>query len=141
LVRIPPVKALPPRRAPESQEIGRTFLFKGHKIGTCSYFDADSATEKNTACQVADHLVALVAEGVRKLSVGKPEDDCDITPVIGPSSAAFIQGLVEDAQEKGAGGSVHFFKGVLFFLSAEFTTTHYIASIVCKFKYLWPTLG
>ena len=33
----------------QNQEIGRTFLFKGHKIGTCSYFCADSATKQITA--------------------------------------------------------------------------------------------
>jgi hypothetical protein len=31
-----------------NQEIGRTFLFKGHKIGTCSYCGADSVTKKPT---------------------------------------------------------------------------------------------
>jgi hypothetical protein len=29
-----------------NKEIGQTFIFKGHKIGTCSYFGADSATKK-----------------------------------------------------------------------------------------------
>ncbi len=38
---------------------------------------------------------------VQKLSVGMPEDDCDITPVISESSASFIEGLVDDAREKG----------------------------------------
>ncbi|KAG2500942.1 hypothetical protein HYH03_000767 [Edaphochlamys debaryana] len=51
---------------------------------------------------VADALVAGVAEGVAKLSVGMPEDDCDITPVVSESSANFIEGLVMDAKEKGA---------------------------------------
>jgi hypothetical protein len=31
-----------------NQEIGQKLLFKGHKIGTCSYFVADSATKKTT---------------------------------------------------------------------------------------------
>jgi hypothetical protein len=31
-----------------NQERGRTFLFKGHKIGTCSHFGADYATKKHT---------------------------------------------------------------------------------------------
>lgn len=51
---------------------------------------------------VADELAAKVAAGVKKLSVGRPEDDAAITPVISDSSANFIQGLVEDAQAKGA---------------------------------------
>lgn len=40
--------------------------------------------------------------GVQKLSVGRPEDNTDITPVVSSSSADFITGLVEDAQAKGA---------------------------------------
>jgi hypothetical protein len=34
------------------QEIGQTFLFKGHKVGTCSYFGADSATKKSLVTTV-----------------------------------------------------------------------------------------
>jgi hypothetical protein len=34
--------------ASPNHEIGETFLFKGHKIGTCSYFGADSATKRCT---------------------------------------------------------------------------------------------
>lgn len=51
---------------------------------------------------IADELVAKVKAGVQKLTVGRPEDDCDITPVVSEASAKFIQGLVEDAKEKGA---------------------------------------
>ncbi|KAK9809129.1 hypothetical protein WJX72_009759 [[Myrmecia] bisecta] len=51
---------------------------------------------------VADKLVDMVVEGVKGLSVGKPEDDCAITPVISESSANFIEGLVKDAEAKGA---------------------------------------
>eukprot|EP00245_Coleochaete_scutata_P006407 TRINITY_DN20832_c0_g1_i1.p1 TRINITY_DN20832_c0_g1~~TRINITY_DN20832_c0_g1_i1.p1 ORF type:complete len:497 (-),score=133.70 TRINITY_DN20832_c0_g1_i1:562-2052(-) len=51
---------------------------------------------------VADELVAKVNAKVAKLSVGKPEDDCDITPVVSESSANFIEGLVKDAEAKGA---------------------------------------
>ena len=50
---------------------------------------------------VADDLVAQIVPMVRALSVGKPEDDCDITPVVSESSATFIEGLVDDAREKG----------------------------------------
>jgi hypothetical protein len=31
----------------QNQEIGQTFLFKGHKIETCSYFGVDSAIKKS----------------------------------------------------------------------------------------------
>jgi len=51
---------------------------------------------------VADELVAKVNAGVAKLTIGMPEDDRDITPVISKGSADFIQGLVEDARDKGA---------------------------------------
>ncbi|KAF6262530.1 aldehyde dehydrogenase domain-containing protein [Scenedesmus sp. NREL 46B-D3] len=51
---------------------------------------------------IADELVAKVKAGVAKLSVGRPEDNADITPVVSEASANFIQGLVEDAREKGA---------------------------------------
>jgi len=52
--------------------------------------------------EVADALVSKVVPGVRKLSVGAPEEDKDITPVISESSANFIEGLVHDARDKGA---------------------------------------
>ena len=51
---------------------------------------------------VADTLVEKVNAKVAKLTVGPPEDDCDITPVVTESSANFIEGLVLDAKEKGA---------------------------------------
>ncbi|KAK6136428.1 hypothetical protein DH2020_029849 [Rehmannia glutinosa] len=51
---------------------------------------------------VADTLVEKVKSKVAKLTVGPPEDDCDITPVVSESSANFIEGLVMDAKQKGA---------------------------------------
>ncbi|KAL0285574.1 UNVERIFIED_CONTAM: NADP-dependent glyceraldehyde-3-phosphate dehydrogenase [Sesamum calycinum] len=51
---------------------------------------------------VADTLVEKVKSKVAKLTVGPPEDDCDITPVVSESSANFIEGLVTDAKQKGA---------------------------------------
>lgn len=51
---------------------------------------------------VAEELVTKIVEKMTKLKVGMPEDNCDITPVVSASSANFIQGLVEDAQAKGA---------------------------------------
>lgn len=49
-----------------------------------------------------DELVRRVREGVAKLTVGRPEDDCTVVPVVSRSSADFIQGLVEDAAAQGA---------------------------------------
>lgn len=54
--------------------------------------------------QVADALIAKVLPKVQKLSVGAPEADCDITPVVSETSANFIEGLVKDAKEKGEWG-------------------------------------
>lgn len=51
---------------------------------------------------VADTLVEKVNAKVAKLTVGPPEDNSDITPVVSESSANFIEGLVKDAKEKGA---------------------------------------
>ena len=39
---------------------------------------------------------------VERLTVGQPEDDADITPVVSAKSADFIEGLVDDALSKGA---------------------------------------
>eukprot|EP00890_Picochlorum_soloecismus_P003022 jgi/Picsp_1/3720/NSC_06556-R1_nadp-dependent glyceraldehyde-3-phosphate dehydrogenase len=52
--------------------------------------------------EVADVLVESVVEQVSALTVGKPEDNCNITPVISSSSANFIEELVKDAEVKGA---------------------------------------
>lgn len=51
---------------------------------------------------VADALVEKVNARVAKLTVGSPWDNADITPVVSESSANFIEGLVKDAQERGA---------------------------------------
>lgn len=51
---------------------------------------------------VADAVVEKVNAKLAKLTVGPPEDNCDITPVVTESSANFIEGLVIDAKEKGA---------------------------------------
>jgi len=51
---------------------------------------------------VADEVVRKVVEGVGALTVGMPDDNCSITPVISKSSADSIEALVVDAKEKGA---------------------------------------
>ncbi|KAE8731670.1 NADP-dependent glyceraldehyde-3-phosphate dehydrogenase [Hibiscus syriacus] len=51
---------------------------------------------------VANALIDKFKAKVAKLTVGPPEDDCDITPVVTESSANFIEGLVMDAKQKGA---------------------------------------
>lgn len=46
---------------------------------------------------VADELVAKVHEKVKALTVGKPEDNCDICAVISEGSANWIEELVTGA--------------------------------------------
>ncbi|XP_002971252.2 NADP-dependent glyceraldehyde-3-phosphate dehydrogenase [Selaginella moellendorffii] len=51
---------------------------------------------------IADTLVSKINAKVAKLTVGPPEQDCDIVPVVSDASANFIEGLVSDAKQKGA---------------------------------------
>ncbi|MDC2866637.1 MULTISPECIES: NADP-dependent glyceraldehyde-3-phosphate dehydrogenase [unclassified Bacillus (in: firmicutes)] len=51
---------------------------------------------------VADELVRLLQEEITKLSVGSPEQDSTIVPLIDDKSADFVQSLVDDAIQKGA---------------------------------------
>lgn len=51
---------------------------------------------------VADELISLIEPGLERLTVGKPEDDCDITPLVTSASATFVEGLAADALAKGA---------------------------------------
>ncbi|KAK9149814.1 hypothetical protein Scep_008571 [Stephania cephalantha] len=51
---------------------------------------------------IADALVEKMKASIAKLTVGPPEDDCDITPVVTESSANYIEELVVDARKKGA---------------------------------------
>lgn len=51
---------------------------------------------------VADQLVDLIKDQVLALTVGTPMEDADITPLIDSKASDFVEGLVRDAQEKGA---------------------------------------
>ncbi|MCO5555556.1 hypothetical protein L7F22_009101 [Adiantum nelumboides] len=51
---------------------------------------------------IANKLVEKVNAKAAKLSVGPPEVDSDVTPVVSEVSANFIEGLVMDAKQKGA---------------------------------------
>lgn len=51
---------------------------------------------------VADELVEKVTALAKDLTVGMPEEDADITPLIDTKSADYVQGLIEEAAEKGA---------------------------------------
>lgn len=49
---------------------------------------------------VADELVAQVHARVKALTVGKPEDNCDICAVISEGSANWIEELVAGARRR-----------------------------------------
>lgn len=51
---------------------------------------------------VADKLVGEILSLVRKMTVGRPENDADITPLISSEAADFVQELIDDAIAKGA---------------------------------------
>jgi len=51
---------------------------------------------------VADRLVEKILLLVKKLTIGRPEEDADITPLISNEAADFVQELISDAIQKGA---------------------------------------
>lgn len=51
---------------------------------------------------VADKLIDQILPLVKKMTVGRPEDNADITPLISEEAADFVQELIEDAIQKGA---------------------------------------
>lgn len=51
---------------------------------------------------VADQLVKLMKSEIEKLSVGLPNDNCNITPMVDKKSADFVNDLITDALEKKA---------------------------------------
>ncbi|RWV91567.1 hypothetical protein GW17_00046139 [Ensete ventricosum] len=80
-----------------SEIVSNCFTFVHHSGQRCTAVKVVLVMES-----VADAVVEKVEAKMAKLSVGSPEDDCDITPVVSESSANFIEGLVMDAKEKGA---------------------------------------
>ncbi|AUF83452.1 NADP-dependent glyceraldehyde-3-phosphate dehydrogenase [Mesoplasma syrphidae] len=55
-----------------------------------------------TTNEIADKLVPLLVSKINTLSVGKPIDNADITPLIDLKSADFVWDLINDAKAKGA---------------------------------------
>ncbi|NLK97819.1 NADP-dependent glyceraldehyde-3-phosphate dehydrogenase [Defluviitalea saccharophila] len=51
---------------------------------------------------IADELASKIVAEVAKLTVGRPEDDAQITPLINDKAADFVQELIDDAIQKGA---------------------------------------
>ncbi|WP_339020513.1 NADP-dependent glyceraldehyde-3-phosphate dehydrogenase [Spiroplasma endosymbiont of Atherix ibis] len=52
--------------------------------------------------KIADKLLPILKAKINLLSVGMPKDNAFITPVIDEKSVDFIQGLIDDAKNKGA---------------------------------------
>ncbi|KHD44443.1 NADP-dependent glyceraldehyde-3-phosphate dehydrogenase [Streptococcus hongkongensis] len=52
--------------------------------------------------KVADQLIEHVHALVKKLSIGMPEENADITPLIDTKAADFVEALINDATDKGA---------------------------------------
>lgn len=50
---------------------------------------------------VADALIERLLPLIRNLSVGSPEDNADITPLINDNSVEYVEGLLDDAVNKG----------------------------------------
>jgi len=70
-------------------------------VGAFSYSGQRCTAIKRvlTTDAIADQLVPLIANEMKQLKVGKPEDNADITPVIDEKAALFVQGLIDDAIE------------------------------------------
>ena len=51
---------------------------------------------------IADKLVEKLLDNVKKLKVGHPKDNCEVTPLINAESADFVEELIKDANDKGA---------------------------------------
>lgn len=52
--------------------------------------------------KIKNDLKDILLSEVAKLTVGKPEDDCDITSVVENKTVSYIKGLIDDALKKGA---------------------------------------
>lgn len=51
---------------------------------------------------IADALAESIAVQAAALSVGRPEDDAYVTPLINSEAADYVQGLIDEALDKGA---------------------------------------
>jgi glyceraldehyde-3-phosphate dehydrogenase (NADP+) len=52
--------------------------------------------------EVADELVETIARRVARLTVGRPEDDCTVTPLVDPASADEAERMTREAVAAGA---------------------------------------
>ncbi|WP_339023071.1 NADP-dependent glyceraldehyde-3-phosphate dehydrogenase [Spiroplasma endosymbiont of Crioceris asparagi] len=55
-----------------------------------------------TTNEIADKLVPILVDKVNKLTVGNPEKNCNITPLIDTKTKDYVLGLITEAKEKGA---------------------------------------
>ncbi|MGM9927408.1 MAG: NADP-dependent glyceraldehyde-3-phosphate dehydrogenase [Lysinibacillus sp.] len=81
-----------------------SFTAKQIVSGAYSYSGQRCTAIKRVLVQenVADELVSLIETEVKALTVGSPEQNNVIVPLIDDASADYVQGLVDDALEKGA---------------------------------------
>lgn len=52
--------------------------------------------------KIKKQLTKLLIEKIEKLTVGKPEDNVEVTPIIDNKTVKYIQGLINEALKKGA---------------------------------------
>lgn len=73
-------------------------------IGAFSYSGQRCTAVKRVLAMddIADNLVSELNKNIELLTVGNPEDGCEITPLIDTKSADYIQELIDDAISKGA---------------------------------------
>lgn len=77
-----------------NQIVGGAFSYSGQR---CTAIKRVFALPK-----IADELVTKITEEVNALSVGSPEENSVIVPLIDNKSADYVQSLIDDALEKGA---------------------------------------
>ncbi|ATZ18646.1 glyceraldehyde-3-phosphate dehydrogenase [Williamsoniiplasma somnilux] len=73
-------------------------------VGAFSYSGQRCTAVKRviTTNAIADKLVPILADKIKKLKVGSPKDNAFITPVIDMKSADFIWELIQDSKKDGA---------------------------------------
>ncbi|KRM09826.1 NADP-dependent glyceraldehyde-3-phosphate dehydrogenase [Lentilactobacillus farraginis] len=74
--------------------IGGAFAYSGQRCTAVKRVLVDD--------RVADQLVAKLKQAIETLSVGSPADNSTVVPLIDDKSADFVQGLIDDALDKGA---------------------------------------
>ncbi|WP_205093073.1 NADP-dependent glyceraldehyde-3-phosphate dehydrogenase [Thalassobacillus pellis] len=77
-----------------SQIVSGAFSYSGQRCTAIKRVLVDNA--------VADELTSKIKKKVDELTVGNPEEEAAVTPLIDEKAADFVQGLIDDALENGA---------------------------------------